>query len=387
MKLRLRLSLLARMAVALGILLSISLVLAVILSIFGGMLGFAIFGWVYEGVDALADLPRLSTALPVPAWAVASAAIAAIVGVVRGWPYVRNHTETEYVIPPTTPISLTVTAGLLGCLYLTLVEGSAALRAALSTAVGLAVVFGLGVVLALWVTVADVRARIRELRETLAEDSHPIEESHPDVATTVSRLAQLADVPEPAVHITETARPESVTIGYGDDAIIVVSTGLLETLTGDELEAVLAHEISHLANGDSRVMGAALGPVLAADEWMEDDPHDFGDRIWNGVFFLLKLYGQLGTAILSRGREWSADAGAAELTGDPAALASALRRLGDARTRPETDLREWEHSVAVMDILPPAASDITTGPFRTHPATEDRIEHLRNRTESLETAD
>ncbi|MFW5963623.1 MAG: M48 family metallopeptidase [Natronomonas sp.] len=387
MRLRLRLSLLARMAVALGILLSISLVLAVILSIFGGMLGFAIFGWVYEGVDALAGLPRLSTAFPVPAWAVASVAIAGILGVVGGWPYVRNYTGTEYLIPPTTGISLAVTAGLLGCLYLTLVEGSAALRAVLSTAIGLVVLFGFGVVLALWVTVADVRARIRGLRETLAEDSSPIEESHPDVATTVSRLAQQANVPEPAVHITETARPESVTVGYGDDAVVLVSTGLLETLAVDELEAVLAHEISHLANGDSRVMGAALGPVLAADEWIESDPNDFGDRIWNGVFHLLKLYGQLGTAILSRGREWGADAGAAELTGDPAALASALRRLDDARTRPETDLREWEHSVAVMDILPPEESDITTGPFRTHPDTEKRIEHLRNRTESLESAD
>ena len=386
MKLRLRLSLLGRMVVALGILLSISLVLAMILSVFGGMLGFAIFGWVYEGVDALADLPRPSMVLPVPPWSVAVAAITAVAGVVRGWPYVRNHTNEEHLIPPTTPISLTITAGMLGCLYLLFIEGSAAIRAALSTAVGLVVVFGLGVILALWVTVADVRARIRDLRERLAEDSHRIEDSHPEIATTVSRLAQQADVPEPSVHVTESARPESVTVGHGDDAIILVSSGLLATLTDAELEAVLAHEISHLANGDSRVMGAALGPVLAADEWIEDDPHDFGDRIWNAVFLLLKRYGQFGTAILSRGREWSADAGAAELTGDPAALASALRRLDDARARPDTDLREWEQSVAVMDILPPTESDVTTGPFRTHPDTDERIEYLRERVESLETA-
>jgi heat shock protein HtpX len=109
MKLRLRLSLLGRMVVALGILLSISLVLAMILSVFGGMLGFAILGWVYEGVDALADLPRPSMVLAVPPWAVAVAAITAVVGVVRGWPYVRNYTSEEHLIPSTSGLKTTLT--------------------------------------------------------------------------------------------------------------------------------------------------------------------------------------------------------------------------------------------------------------------------------------
>lgn len=387
MKLRLRLSLLGRMAVALLILLSISLVLAAILSVFGGVLGFAVLGWVYEGVDALADLPRLSMLVPVPPWAVASTTVVTIVGVVYGWPLVRDHTETDHLLPPTTPLSLTITAGLLGCLYLTLIEGSAAIRAALSTSVGIGLMFVLGVGLALWTTVSAVRSRIRGLREQLLENSHRAATDYPHVATAVGRLAQQANVPKPTVYVTETDRPESLTVGYGDDAVVLVSTGLLATLGDDEVEAVLAHEVSHLANGDSRVMGAALGPVLAADEWLEDDPRDFGDRIWNGVFLLLKRYGQFGTSILSRGREWSADAGAAELTGDPAALASALRRLDDARSRPEADLREWERSVAVMDILPPEETAVTTGPFRTHPPTDERIEYLRNRTESIETAE
>lgn len=80
--------------------------------------------------------------------------------------------------------------------------------------------------------------------------------------------------------------------------------------------------------------------------------------------------------MLSRGRERRADAVAAELTGSPAALASALRTLDAERDTPETDLREWERSVAVADILPPARDGVSTGPFRTQSSTADRIEHF-----------
>ena len=95
------------------------------------------------------------------------------------------------------------------------------------------------------------------------------------------------------------------------------------------------------------------------------------------MFGALKQYGQFGVAFLSRGRERVADVAAAELTGSPAALASAIEALSDARGRPETDLRDWEESVAVMDILPPAEPDVSTGPYRTHPSAEDRVEYLR----------
>ena len=89
----------------------------------------------------------------------------------------------------------------------------------------------------------------------------------------------------------------------------------------------------------------------------------------------MKRYGQLGVAVLSRGRERAADVAAAELTGSPAALAGALERLTEARDRPETDLREWEHSVAAMDILPPPEPGVSTEPFRTHPLVKTRVEH------------
>ena len=91
------------------------------------------------------------------------------------------------------------------------------------------------------------------------------------VASTVRRLAWLADVLEPAVRVVGSERPGSMTAGDGND-VLLVSSGLIGALPEMEPEAALAHEIAHLASGNSRVMGAALGPVLAADEWIREGP-------------------------------------------------------------------------------------------------------------------
>lgn len=384
MRLRLRLSLLARMVVSVAILLSITLVLAVLLAGVGGFVGLALLGWLHRGAEVVAALPRISPLAPVDPLPMAVGAALTVWGVVRAWPHVKARTREEYLLPPTSPISAVATAVLIGCLYLAVVEAAAASLAGLSTLAGVGVVLATGVVAAYWVTVTAVRGRIRELRDEVVAESTPIGDATPGVEAVTRRLAQQADIPAPEVRLAETDRPESVTVGAGEDAVVVVSTGLLSTLTEAERDAVLAHEVSHLANGDSRVLGAALAPVLAADEFIEADPDRPGDYVWNWVFAGLKLYAQFGVAVLSRGREWCADAGAAELTGSPAALASALRKLDAERGAPETDLREWERAVAVADILPPADPDVATGPFRTHPATADRVEHLEGLTRTAE---
>jgi len=345
MKLRLRLSLLARMVVAAGILLSIPLVVALFLTVFGGMVLLGLLGWSREFLVVLADLPRLSSVTALSPVVVAGATSLTVGVVVGGWPYLRSWTNVECLLPPDTPLAAGIVGGLLGCLYLVVVEASAAAVAALSSVTGMVVLFFGGAGVAVRATVREVRKRIRHLQDRIVGDSSLLEHTEPAVAATARRLARLADVPEPTVRVTGSERPESVTIGSGEDALVLVSAGLVEILSGAELEAVLAHEIAHLANGDSRVMSAALGPVLAADEYVDDDPTDLGDRVWNLVFGGLKRYGQFGVAFLSRGRERAADVAAAELTGSPAALASAIGTLTDARDRPDTDLREWEQSV------------------------------------------
>lgn len=272
------------MAFAVAVLLSITLVIAVVLALVGGFLGVALLGWVHRGAEAAAGLPRLSTVAPVSPLSIAIVATVAAVALVQGWPHVRARTDEEYLLPPTTSISASVTASLLGALYLVLVEGGAALLAGLSTLVGIAAAIGLGVVLAIAVTVGEVRGRIDSLREEVVAGSTPIADVTMGVEAVAMRLAQQVGVPVPEVRLTSTDRPESLTVGSGEDAVVVVSRGLLETLTDEELESVLAHDVSHLANGDSRVLGAALAPVLTADEWIDADPDRPGEYVWNWIF-------------------------------------------------------------------------------------------------------
>lgn len=367
--LALRVSLLSRMLVALAVLATFSLAVALVTGLLGGLLGLYALG----ALDYVASLPRVSTHLPVPAWLVFAVAAPCALGTFFGWSLLL-----EPRFGGGGPAAVATGIGLLASLYLAVVEGAAALAAILVTSWGVRLIVLGCAVLAVAGTVIWARGEIRALRDRLVDDSVPARDAHPGIDSTARRLAALADVPAPDVYVTERDRPESFTVGTGESAVVVVSTGAIDALSDDELEAVLAHEVSHLANGDSRIVAAALAPVLIADDWIEDDPDELFDYLWNAWFGLLRLYGQFGVAVLSRGREWGADAGAAALTGSPAALASALATLDGERRTPEVDLRDWEERVAAIDILPPTDRGAGTGPFRTHPSTDDRIDRLRS---------
>jgi len=140
-------------------------------------------------------------------------------------------------------------------------------------------------------------------------------------------------------------------VGGGDDVVLLISSGLIGALPEAELKMVLAHEVVHLTNGDSRMMGAAFGPVPAADEWIREEPTDSEDRSWDLVFKPLKRYGRFGVAVTAsrarararchsgrtdrvaggaRGRPRTADRGA-ERTGD---RPPGVRALGRGRGHP-----------------------------------------------------
>lgn len=384
MELRLRLSLLGRMAFALGVLGTLTLAVLALFTLPGAVVGYYLYSllvgsglWV---VERAAGLPRLSPVVGLPAWAVAVASAAGFAALWRSpGDWLADHVPFG---------GWAFLLGVLVGLYLVVVEGSAAVRSltwplgTLGTALA---VLALGTLVVFRVTVAQAREELDRLRERLHEESVPAEESHPDLVPTVRRLAQQADVPAPTVHVVERDRPESYTLGNGSGAMLVVSTGLLELLEPAEREAVLAHELSHLLNRDSQVMELALTPVLVAAGEVEACDDD--ERFWRTVFAGLQSYGQLGVAVLSRGREFAADAGAAALTGSPATLASALATLDRARGVPDTDLREWEQHAAALDILPPVDREAATGPFRTHPSTSARIDHLQRLADRMETDD
>ncbi|AEH38426.1 peptidase M48 Ste24p [Halopiger xanaduensis SH-6] len=367
------------MGVAVGVLATLSIVVALIVGFIGGLLGFVAWEWIATGLEAVASFPGVSDVTDVSAPAAGFFAALALVVVINWWPLLTRYTPVEYLFQPTPP-SVVATGAVLGCLYLVIIEGSAAVTSGVAAVLSPLerAVLGLGLsgLLVVGLFVAGARREIRNLRSELVDDSVPAAEVDPELEATVRRLAQFASVPAPEVYVTDADRPESFTLGSGASAVIVVSTGLCERLADDELEAVLAHEVSHLANFDSRIVAAAIVPVVIADDWIDPDASDPGDLLWNAVFRALKRYGQFGVAVLSQGREWHADAGAAALA-SPAALASALETLADARRVPETDLREWERSVVALDILPPALEEQGSGPFRTHPSTAARIRRLR----------
>jgi heat shock protein HtpX len=210
---------------------------------------------------------------------------------------------------------------------------------------------------------------------------------YPDLHSQVSHLAQQADVPKPRIAVAENATPNAFAAGRTQgDAVICVTTGLLSETSEDEREAVLAHELAHIVNRDFQLMtGIAALSIMAG--WIVRWGFLFGDGgdgggegqlmagyvaalgVWIGTFFVGRL--------VSRYREFAADRGAATLTGDPAALASALETISDEiESVPEADLREAERANALL------AAEVRESRlerlFRTHPAVEDRVEKLQS---------
>ncbi|WP_254769110.1 M48 family metalloprotease [Salinilacihabitans rarus] len=301
----------------------------------------------------------------------------------------------------------------------------------LLAAAGVASSLARHVALSVAVLAVLVAAQLRYARrELLAEaDAAPTTaEAHPDLHARVTRLAALADAPVPAVAVADADVPNSFAVGGLRSGTVVVSRGLLDRLDPAELDAVLAHELAHLTNRDALVMTlASFLPALVSDEYalLEDDLPDGARPLVLGGLFVAGYVlassfveapllsatavvqylvaagvtvlvggvalGLLATPVvylarsLSRQREFVADRGSARLTGDPAALASALSTLDDAVSPPTADARgRYEYAgLDGMCLLPHGfdeggdADDAFRVETRAHPPTAERIDRLR----------
>ncbi|SDL93604.1 heat shock protein HtpX [Halogranum gelatinilyticum] len=219
-------------------------------------------------------------------------------------------------------------------------------------------------------------------------------EDAPQLLAAVQRLAQQGGVTDPDVAVVDTAEPNAFTVGWGRGATLCVTTGLLATLDRDELEAVLAHELAHATNYDAAVLTVASLPTLLGLSTVETS-RDVASEGVQAVFLAL-LFGVLSAVLvvatapvvvaLSRAREYAADRGAVALTGDPAALASALRTLAQAAKNdeangpPTTDARELG-LVSAFCVVEPVTAPL---PWL-HPSTERRVARLRDLERSVET--
>jgi heat shock protein HtpX len=229
------------------------------------------------------------------------------------------------------------------------------------------------------------------------------EQQQPELHETVARLAALAGVPKPKVAVVQTPVPNAFATGRNPShAVVAVTTGLLQRLSPEELEAVLAHEMTHVHNRDMAVMTLAsffatiasyivqmsmwFGPLLGGGF----GGYGGGRRRDQGNPMLVILVSLLVWVIsfllintLSRYREYAADRGSAILTGAPSHLASALMRISGVMDRvPQRDLRQSE-ALNALYIIPALSSESVFELFATHPTLEHRLAYLRRLEQEL----
>ncbi|MBX9297397.1 protease HtpX [Chromobacterium vaccinii] len=206
---------------------------------------------------------------------------------------------------------------------------------------------------------------------------------------TVRKLADRAGLPMPEVAVYE-GEPNAFATGPSrSNSLVAVSTGLLANMNEEEVEAVLAHEIAHIRNGDMVTLTLIQGVVntfvfflarvvgYLVDSWLKRDEENSSAGTGIGYFVTVIVceivFGILASVVVmyfSRQREFRADAGAAELLGSPRPMANALRRLGGI----EAD--GLPKSMAASGI---AGGRGLLGLFATHPSMEERIAALEGR--------
>jgi heat shock protein HtpX len=218
-------------------------------------------------------------------------------------------------------------------------------------------------------------------------------EQAPELHGAIDRICALADMPKPRVAIAQSDIPNSFATGRNErTALVCATTGLLRRLEPEELEGVLAHEMSHVAHRDVAVMtiasflGVLAGVITRVALWSgltrgarNAGPIGLAIMLIPLVSALVYALGFLLIRQLSRYRELSADRSAALLTGRPSALASALTKVSSNMARiPTRDLRRAEPYNAFY-FMPAFSSKQSLGRlFSSHPTLEQRLEQLAN---------
>lgn len=276
---------------------------------------------------------------------------------------------------------MTLVMFLLGALFVALVVGMmyAVRSPGLAFLIG---VGGIGVAFYQWWSSDKVAMRAMRAREVTPEEA-------PELHGMIDRLCALADMPKPRVGIADMALPNAFATGRSPDrAVVCVTTGILKTLDAEELEAVLAHELSHVAHRDVLVMTIASSAGIAAGMLTRGAQFGALGRRGNNnggapaVLFAIAIslvvyaISFVLLRLLSRYRELCADRSGAYLTMNPQALASALTKIsGGADAIPQKDLRS-SRAVNSLFIVPAVRGVSLKTLSATHPSLEQRLEQL-----------
>ena len=211
----------------------------------------------------------------------------------------------------------------------------------------------------------------------------------PELHGMIDRLCVQADLPKPRVAMVESSMPNAFALGRSPKhATVCATTAITELLTPAELEGVMAHELSHVANRDVAIMTlasffASLASMIVQFSFFFGGGSSHGDSDDDGPgIFAVIVVSMMVYAIsfflmqaLSRYREFAAAAGAARLTGRPSALAAALMKIsGQMEQVPRQDLRHAEMNA--FYIFPVGAKDAFMNVFSTHPPMDKRIAAL-----------
>jgi heat shock protein HtpX len=218
-------------------------------------------------------------------------------------------------------------------------------------------------------------------------------DEYPDLHRRIERLSQQADLPKPTVAVADTQVPNAFATGRNKkNATVAVTTGLLRSLDEDELDGVLAHELAHVKNRDVMVMTIAsflstIAFIIVRWGWLLGGNNRQGAPVIVAILVSIVVWivSFLLIRALSRYREYTADRGAALITGKPGALASALMTIDGRMDRvPQEDLRQEAEMNAFFII--PIRSGFIGKIASTHPPTEKRVERLRGLEREMETA-
>jgi heat shock protein HtpX len=238
------------------------------------------------------------------------------------------------------------------------------------------------------------------LFSTRARRADPTRPEHKQLLNVVEEMSIASGLPMPGVYVVPDQDPNAYAVGRDPaHASIAVTEGLLATLNREEMQAVVAHELSHVRNLDIRTMtlvAALYGGLVLISDWASHGfrfgggvahgrGRDDGDRRGGGsaIFLLLflalivvaPLLGRLLALSVSRAREFDADATSAEMTRNPAALAAALRKIEGA-IAPTRSIGRGSAHLCIVD--PRGAADLRRqtvygGLFETHPPVRERI--------------
>jgi heat shock protein HtpX len=210
------------------------------------------------------------------------------------------------------------------------------------------------------------------------------ERTAPQLYGTVKELAEGAGLPMPRVYLIDEAQPNAFATGRSPEhAAVAATTGILQLLNARELRAVLGHELTHVKHRDI-LTSTVIASIAGAISTLAQFSLFFGGRDNDNrnpvvallVLILAPIAAMLIQLAISRAREYEADRGGAEISGDPRALADALAKIDRYAKGLPLETAETHPATAQMMIINPLSGGGLSGMFSTHPPTEERIRRL-----------